>query len=86
MSKQSTTRFDNWDDVVECNNCAKYWDDSCDGVSKGSTRSCTSFIATRNIVIPQQIKSLEKRVQWLEWVVGIGGVIIGIMIILLGIG
>jgi predicted ABC-type exoprotein transport system permease subunit len=54
-------RFDDWDEVVECNNCAHYWDDTCDGVSKDKTKKCVSYKATRSVVIPQQIKSLDKR-------------------------
>lgn len=63
-------RFEDWD-KVDCNECAKYWDSSCDGVSKGSQRPCNSFLATREIVIPAKLKKLERRVEWLEWAVGI---------------
>ena len=56
--------FDNWNDVVNCNDCAKYWDDSCDGVSKGSKRLCNSFVATRTIVIPEKLKALDKRLKY----------------------
>ena len=66
-------RFDEWI-PVDCNQCAKYWDSSCDGVNcptnsdkplQGSTRLCNSFIATRSVVIPAQIKALQKAVKWL---------------------
>lgn len=58
------TRFDEWNEV-ECNECARYWDSSCDGVSKGENRPCTSFLATRSVIIPLQIKKLQKVIFWL---------------------
>ena len=69
-------RFEGWD-TVDCNECARYWDSSCDGVLTGSTKPCNSFLATRSVVIPSQIKRLKKQVNWLtayvvlEVVVGI---------------
>lgn len=63
-------RFEDWTHV-DCNECARYWDSSCDGVkcrtnsdnpSTGSTRLCNSFLATRSVVIPAKIKELEKEV------------------------
>lgn len=46
---------------VDCNDCQHYWTDTCDGVKQGSTKACTSFLATRRTNIPEQIKNLEKR-------------------------
>ncbi len=57
-------RFSEWEEV-DCNECTHYWDDSCSGVSKGEYRNCTSFKATRNVVIPQQIKELQKDRKWI---------------------
>lgn len=63
-------RFEDWE-KVDCNECAKYWDSSCDGVkcnansdksSTGSTRLCNSFLPTRSVVIPARINELEKEV------------------------
>lgn len=63
-------RFDDYK-PVDCNECGRYWDNSCDGVkcktnsdkdSTGSTRLCNSFLPTRSVVIPAQIKSLETSV------------------------
>ena len=59
-------RFEDWNQV-DCNECARYWDSSCDGVSKGSEKPCNSYIATRDIVLPEKIKRLETRFMWLEW-------------------
>jgi len=57
-------RFEDWTQV-DCNECARYWDSSCDG-SQGSQRPCNSFLATRSVVIPGQLKALEKRVDRLR--------------------
>jgi hypothetical protein len=57
-------RFEDWE-KVDCNECARYWDSSCDGVTKGSEKPCNSFLATRSVVIPARLKTLEKRVRWL---------------------
>jgi hypothetical protein len=45
---------------VDCNECSHYWDNSCDSVLKGSQKPCNSFLATRSVIIPQEIKSLKK--------------------------
>ena len=68
MDKESTKRFDDWESVIDCNDCARYWDNSCDGVAvKAGNKRCMSFVATRNILIPNQIKELQKEVKWLGW-------------------
>lgn len=67
-TNKNNSRFDDWTEV-DCNECARYWDSSCDGVSKGQNRLCTSFLATRSVVIPEQIKRLQKVVKWLLWAV-----------------
>lgn len=74
--------FDDFQEV-SCNDCGHYWDDSCDGVKKGSKKVCNSFIATRRIVIPEQIKRLEFRVKYLWWSVVI--CLISILLVVLGI-
>lgn len=63
--KQSTSKFDDWSELKEadCNSCASYWDDTCEGVLQGSQRRCTAFKAVRSIVIPKRLKELEKRVK-----------------------
>ena len=54
------TKFDDWAEVKDCNSCDHYWNDTCDGVPEGQKRNCTAFVATRSVVIPEQIKSLRK--------------------------
>jgi hypothetical protein len=54
-------RFEDWEEV-DCNECARYWDSSCDGASKGSKKGCNSYLATRSVVLPAKINELEKRV------------------------
>lgn len=75
-------RFDTWDNQIDCNDCEPYWTGQCDGVPIGKSRNCTAFKATRSIVIPERLNSLEKRVKWLEWVVGIGFIILGALVII----
>jgi hypothetical protein len=63
-TKQPTKRFEDWEEV-NCNECEHYWTNSCDGVKKGSKIACNSFLATRSIIIPLQIKSLQRAFKWL---------------------
>lgn len=77
-------RFEDWEEV-DCNDCSHYWDSSCDGVSKGSRVGCNSYLATRGVVIPEKINSLEKQVKTLSRIVAclvgweIGGLIVGLI-------
>lgn len=59
-------RFEEWEQV-NCNECARWWDSSCDGVCKGDKKVCMSYVATRSVVIPAQIKRLTKVVKGLVW-------------------
>lgn len=59
------SKFDDWSDVKDCNDCEHYWNKLCDGVPEGSERPCTAFKATRRVDIPLEIKSLRKRLNWL---------------------
>lgn len=77
-------RFEDWEEV-DCNECVRYWDSSCDGVPKDSHKPCNAFLATRSIVLPAKINSLEKRVKWLEWAFGIALIVIGILMLVGGI-
>lgn len=57
--------FGEWE-KVDCNDCQHYWQDACDGVSEGSQKPCLGFKATREVVIPAKLKSLENRFKWLR--------------------
>lgn len=46
---------------VNCNECARYWDSSCDGTN--IEKPCNSYMATRDVVIPAQIEDLRVRVK-----------------------
>ena len=59
-------RFEDWKDV-DCNECEHYWTNSCDGACKGSQKPCNSFLATRSVIIPEQITRLDKRITALGW-------------------
>ena len=57
-------RFEDWIHV-DCNDCARYWDSSCDGV-QAVQKPCNSFLASRKVQIPAQIKALQKSVKRLK--------------------
>ena len=66
---ESTTpkpKFDDWSDVKECSNCQRWWNDQCDGASKGSVRPCKDFLATRNVRIPEEISQLKTKIKGLR--------------------
>lgn len=68
QTKSNTTEskvFSEWD-TVDCNGCSHYWDDSCSGVPKDKKRNCSSFVATRRVVIPEQIRELEVQIKNLK--------------------
>ena len=67
MEKQ-TKRFEDWKEV-DCEECEYWWTSSCDGVSKGSKLPCNSFLATRRVIIPEQIKSLQRTNKRLRWAI-----------------
>ena len=75
-------RFEDWE-KVDCNECARYWDSSCDGTAKDTKKPCNSYLATRSVVLPEKIKKLEKRVFWLSLVV-FGEYAVGAIIVLVG--
>lgn len=64
MLGDTPKRFEDWEEI-DCNECVHYWDNSCDSVSEGSRKPCNSFLATRSVVIPAQIKALDKRLKCL---------------------
>lgn len=77
-------RFSDWVEV-DCNECQRYWDNSCDGCKdalKGSKTPCNSFLATRSVIIPQEIESLKKGYNGLKTAVAILSAIVVLMIIL----
>ena len=73
-------RFEDWEEV-DCNECARYWDSSCDAVDKDSKRHCTSYLATRSIVIPLQIKALRSHIIWLYGMIILEGITIVICLV-----
>lgn len=75
---KSHFRFDDWDEVVDCNDCKHYYDETCDGTLTGKQKPCKTFLATRRVDIPLQIKSLQRAVKWL---VGAYAVLVAIWIV-----
>lgn len=62
---KSHFRFDDWDEVVDCNDCKHYYDETCDGALRGTQKPCKTFLAIRRVDIPLQIKSLQRAVKLL---------------------
>lgn len=60
-----SNKFDEWDDLKDCNNCDNYWNDTCDGVPENQKRNCQSYVATRKVTIPKQIEKLQHNVNLL---------------------
>lgn len=50
---------------VDCEECANWWVNQCDGVPRGSKKRCTAFIASRRVDIPQEIARLKREVKHL---------------------
>lgn len=78
-------RFEAWEEEVDCQECERWWTNQCDAPNtheKGSKTPCMSFLPNRRVVIPNQIKSLQRAFKWLfrAWVVST--VIFSILIIL----
>ena len=63
---ENKTKFDDWADVHECNECGHYWDDSCDGTPLGLERPCRVFKATRKMDIPEQVRKVREEVKDLK--------------------
>ena len=57
--------FEDWE--VDCNECTRYWDSSCDGTPKGKNRPCNAFLATRSIILPEELKRLKKQIKGVTW-------------------
>lgn len=57
-------KFPEFTDVKDCNSCASYWDDSCDGASY--PKPCNSYRACRKDDIPKQIQELNQKVKELR--------------------
>ena len=76
-------RFDDYSAVIDCNECSHYWDSSCDGVSKGSKATCNSYLATRSVVLPEKIRTLENEVGDLKILAITEGIMLVILYILL---
>lgn len=73
-------RFDDWC-CVDCNECSHYWDNSCDGVKKGSKRPCNSFLATRSVILPEKLKGVETACKWLRiWCVILSIIVWGLLV------
>lgn len=59
-------RFDDWSELKECDDCAHYWNSTCDGVSEGEKKPCKSFLATRRVNTKQEIEDLRDEIRGLR--------------------
>lgn len=60
--------FDDYKELkqVDCEECEHIYTGACDGVSEGSSKSCTSFLATRRVVTLQELKALRTQIKYLR--------------------
>ena len=76
-------RFSEWVEV-DCNQCERWWLNQCDGCKdtlKGSKMPCNSFLATRQVKIPQEINELKKAIKGLKTAIAIlSGIIAAILV------
>lgn len=58
--------FDDWEDVIDCNDCTNFWDNKCDGVLEGTRKPCKAFQATRRVTILLELKRSQNAIKWLS--------------------
>lgn len=83
--KKSPTIFEEWVEV-ECEQCERWWLNQCDGCRdgvNGSKTPCNSFLATRSVIIPQQINDLKRCVFGLKIAIGIVSSVVAILVAVL---
>ena len=57
------TKFDDWSDIKDCNQCEPYWNNQCDGAVVGSEKPCKAFVAVRRVSIPAEIKAIRSEIK-----------------------
>lgn len=81
MSNKSPTIFEEWVEI-ECADCERWWLNQCDGCRdavNGSKTPCNSFLATRNVIIPQQIDELKTTVKRLKIAIGVVSSVVAVL-------
>ena len=60
--------FDDYKELkqVDCEECEHIYTGACSGVSEGSSKSCTSFLATRRVVTLRELKALTTQIKYLR--------------------
>jgi hypothetical protein len=71
--------FDEWDEFIDCDECRRFWDDTCDGVAVGSQKLCKGFLATRKVDIPLKVNRLQRDVNYLTKLAYIGFAWLGLL-------
>lgn len=59
------SKFDDWSEVKDCNQCEPYWNNQCDGATVGTEMPCNAFVAVRRVSIPAEIEALKTHLKWL---------------------
>lgn len=62
---------------VDCNDCDHYWNNTCDGVPEATERLCTSFKATRRVILPSRIEAVEQAVESLKTWLACAWIVLG---------
>lgn len=50
-NKDASKRFDEWESLVNCNDCARYWDNSCDGATKPLSTQIAPSLPKRSMIL-----------------------------------
>ena len=60
--------FDDYKELkqVDCEECEHIYTGACDGLSEGSEKPCTSFLATRRVVTLRELKALTTQIKYLR--------------------
>lgn len=82
--EKSTSKviFDDYSDVKECTDCQHWWLNQCDGVSTDRTRPCNSFLATRRVKLPEEVKRLRTLVYWLSACNVLYGILAAVLLVM----
>lgn len=73
--------FDDYSDVKECTDCQHWWTNACDGV-RANTRPCNSFLATRRVKLPEEVKRLRTLVYWLSACNVLYGILAAVLLVM----
>ncbi len=73
------TKFDDWQDVRDCDGCQHYWNNTCDAPSDASKSPCKAFLGTRKVFILEDMKTLQKSNKRLKTALTLLAICVGIL-------